>query len=171
MGWLHDGLTLWVVCNTLQKAASTGAAGYCSPAWDSFSDTIRTSLLRRASHDINTLLWKYLVGDEEEIQFLKGHARTIQVRCMLRPTWFQKGGNPYVGYSYINLLVVQRTDLPESLFHKVSFINCYKLCIWLGSETEGEIFFLICYHMTICVWQSHCVFSGSQGTQRWSQGK
>lgn len=69
-----------------------------------------------------------LVGDKEEIHFLKGHARTIRVSYMLRPTGFQKGGNPYVVYNYLSLPVTQRTDVDRVLILQ-SIFDRYELWI------------------------------------------
>lgn len=126
--------------------------GILQPSLSSCSNTVRLGLLERASHEIARCC--LLVGDKEEIHFLKGHARTIRVSYMLRPTGFQKGGNPYVVYNYLSLPVTQRTDVDRVLILQ-SIFDRYELWIWLGSRADGEIFFLICYHMSICVWQSH----------------
>ena len=55
------------------------------------------------------LLWKYLIAYEEKIQILKDNPRAILVMYMLKPTGFQKGGNPYVVYNYHALLVTHST--------------------------------------------------------------
>lgn len=68
------------------------------------------------------LLWKYLVGDKGEIHFLKGRARTIRVSYMLRPTGFQKGGNPYAVYNYLNLPLHKEQMSTKSLVYKVFLI-------------------------------------------------
>lgn len=91
---------------------------------------------------------------------------------MLTPTGFQKGGDPYVIHNTTSSQLHKGQALAEPLFYKVSLINCYEMCTWLGSGTEGEMCFLTYYHMiTLCgshvvglLWESQCTSpKGSKG--------